>query len=460
METNAKLLWFIGLYLILMIALGIKYATEAKDSKDFVLAGSGLGVFTLVGTLVASWVGSGAITGGGNSASYASGLWIGVGWLVPTLIGMLFFYFVGPKIRKLGKITVAGIIKERFGTTCAALTSLVLIIAYLAMTSYQMKGFAFVLNITTGLDVTIGTWIACVIIVGLAVMGGLKSVAPTDAWSAVIIVIGLVLAVPFSIKNAGGWSHIVANLPENHLKPMGNADVMYLAGLYIPLLFLMLGDSNLIQRITASKSEKELKKSLKMMVCSSFLIYPVIALLATIAKSVYPDIDPGMATLSTTTFVPLVIGGLLLTGAAAIMLTTGDSTLLGCATSFTYDIYGQFINPEASEQKKFKVIRLSIVAFGAISVICLLFFPSILAIQTYSYTVYSAGITPAVIAALLWKKATKQGVLSAIVVGTALTLVLEFGKLVSIPTGLISIPVSFGILVVVSLITYKEKEQG
>ena len=55
METNAKLLWFIGLYLILMIALGIKYATEAKDSKDFVLAGSGLGVFTLVGTLVASW---------------------------------------------------------------------------------------------------------------------------------------------------------------------------------------------------------------------------------------------------------------------------------------------------------------------------------------------------------------------------------------------------------------------
>ena len=261
METNAKLLWFIGLYLILMIALGIKYATEAKDSKDFVLAGSGLGVFTLVGTLVASWVGSGAITGGGNSASYASGLWIGVGWLVPTLIGMLFFYFVGPKIRKLGKITVAGIIKERFGTTCAALTSLVLIIAYLAMTSYQMKGFAFVLNITTGLDVTIGTWIACVIIVGLAVMGGLKSVAPTDAWSAVIIVIGLVLAVPFSIKNAGGWSHIVANLPENHLKPMGNADVMYLAGLYIPLLFLMLGDSNLIQRITASKSEKELKKS-------------------------------------------------------------------------------------------------------------------------------------------------------------------------------------------------------
>lgn len=290
-------------------------------------------------------------------------------------------------------------------------------------------------------------------------MGGLKSVAPTDAWSAVIIVVGLVLAVPFAINNAGGWTTIVSNLPENHLQPMGNTDIMHLAGLYIPLLFLMLGDSNLIQRITASKSEKELKKSLKIMTISSFFIYPVIALLATVAKSVYPDIDPGIATLSTTTFVPLLIGGLLLTGAAAIMLTTGDSTLLGCATSFTYDIYGQFIDPDASEEKKFKVIRLSIIAFGAISVICLLFFPSILAIQTYSYTVYSAGITPVVIAALLWKKATKQGALSAIIIGTVLTLVLEFGKFVSIPTGLISIPVSFVTLFVVSLITYKEKKQ-
>ena len=115
------------------------------------------------------------------------------------------------------------------------------------------------------------------------------------------------------------------------------------------------------------------------------------------------------------TLLPTIIGGIVLS-AAAFTITTGDSYLLSAAANFCIDLYSK-INPNATEKEELKVSRAFILIAGIVAYVILTFFPSILAIQYWSYTIYGAGITPAVVGALIWKKATKAGGISSMIVG-------------------------------------------
>ncbi|MCQ6268389.1 hypothetical protein M1K46_22640 [Fictibacillus sp. WQ 8-8] len=53
------------------------------------------------------------------------------------------------------------------------------------------------------------------------------------------------------------------------------------------------------------------------------------------------------------------------------------------------------------------------------------FFPSVLSIQMYSYTMYGAAITPTILASFLWKRATTAGAISSIITGGLATLIWE-----------------------------------
>ena len=146
---------------------------------------------------------------------------------------------------------------------------------------------------------------------------------------------------------------------------------------------------------------------------------------------------------------------------AAFIITTGDSYLLSGATNITYDIYADRINPNATDKQKFGFTRWTIVITGVIAYILLQFFPSVLAIQYWSYTIYGAGITPAVIAALCWKKVTKTGGIASMVIGTLVTIIYEAtGQPLGIATVLIAVPTAIVVLVVVSLLTQKENKQA
>ena len=84
-----------------------------------------------------------------------------------------------------------------------------------------------------------------------------------------------------------------------------------------------------------------------------------------------------------------------------------------------------------------------------------------LAIQYWSYTIYGAGITPAIIAALCWKKVTKTGGMVSMVVGTLVTIFYEaFGQPWGIATVLLAVPVATIVLIVVSLLTQKGNQKA
>lgn len=455
---NPVLLWYVGGYAALMVALGIFYSKKITTSEDFILAGRGLGTWVLMGTLLATWCGSGTVTGGGNSRAYSQGLWPAMMGIVMSPIGILIMYKIAPKVRAFGKYTVSEILEIKYGSFARILAGIIIILAYVGIVSYQFKGLAFILNVTTGISVEVGTILAAALIIFLATIGGLMSVAPTDALSAFLMIGALVIAVPVVLTTAGGWENICANVPPSHLTLTGNLTPLQLLGYLLPGLFLMLSDQNMYQRLASSKGDRNSQKAMIGWLVGLLLISPSVVIIAFAARSMFDNIAPGMALISTTLVMPTVIGGILLAGATAFIVTTGNSYLLSAATNVTYDIYGKYINPNASDRKKLVFTKVLIVLLGIFSFFLIRFFPTILSVQMYAYTMYGASLTPAVLAVFFWDKVTKQGGVASMLAGAITTLFWEM--VLKRPYGmnsvLVAVPVAVIVLIVVTKLTYKK----
>jgi len=454
---NPNLLWYIGAYAVLMIGLGIYWSKNIANSEDFILAGKSLGRFVLMGTLVATWCGSGTVTGGPTSLAYSFGIGPSLFYGVPSVVGIVFLFIVANKIRAMNKHTIPEILEEKYGPFSRGLGTIIVLLSYVGIISYQFTGLGYILNATTGISVDVGTIIGAVIMVLLATMGGLKSVAPTDAISATIMLVSLIIAVPAAIATAGGWGHMVANLPPTHLNITGSLTVIQLLGYLIPTLFLILGDQNMYQRITAGKENKETRIGIIGWFVGMVIIMATIPIIGIASRSMFPNISPGMALIATSTVIPQFIGGCLLTAVAAFIVTTGDSFLLSAATNFTYDFYGRYINPNMTDRKKLMMTKLVIPIIGVFSYIMVKFFPTILAVQMYSYTVYGAGITPAVLGAILWKRVNKYSGIASMLTGVIVTLLWEIPlhKPYGLNSSVISVPCAIIVLIIVTLMTAK-----
>jgi len=169
--------------------------------------------------------------------------------------------------------------------------------------------------------------------------------------------------------------------------------------------------------------------------------------------------------------VGLLAGVLLLGAACAVVISTGMNYLLSPTTNIMRDIYGRFIEKGASEAKKLALQKIFIVILGVCAFL-MIFIPtvrgsniSVLRYAYTAYTMYGVAITPALLAALVWKRATKAGGLASIIGGGLSALILElviptfFPQIIKggdpwgIPGIYISFTISLVCLIGVSLLT-------
>ncbi len=460
-EHNPTLLWFVGAYGVIMIIMGIYYSRKISNSEDFILAGKGLGTIVLTGTLLATWTGSGSISGGETSMAFTYGIIPALLMMIPTLVGIGILYLIAPKIREFGKYTVSGILEEKYGSTARMIASIIIILAFVGIVSYQMTGLGFILNLTTGMSVEVGTIIGAFLIVFLASIGGLRSVAPTDALSAFLAIAALFITLPTIYVIAGGWEGVTNNVPAEHLTATGELNNIQLLGFLLPSLFLLLGDQNMYQRLASSTGGKSAKRAQIGWLIGMLLISPAISFIAFASSSMFPNIDPGMALMATTTVMPTVIGGILLAAATAFIVTTGNSYLLSAATNVTYDIVGKYIKKEATDKQLLGMTKFFIILLGVLSYILIRFFPTVLEVQMYAYTVYGAGLTPALLAVFFWKRVNMAGGISSMVAGVVTTLTWEIllGKPFELNSVIVALPVAVIVLIVVTLMTSDDRNK-
>lgn len=446
-------LWFILAYLFLLIIVGAYRSRMVKTQADFMVAGRRLSAKVLVGTLLATWIGSGSIIAGAGLA-YKRGfpaLWFDAGVWVAIIV----LYFIAGRVRRFAQYTVPDILEARYNKYARVLGAITTIIAYTAIASYQFKAGGWVLNLVTGISVDQGIIITALFVIGYTVLAGMISVAYTDVVNGIVMILGIAFALPFLISHAGGWSSIVNNLPKEHFQILGDMSLFEALGYSLPTMLLLLGESNMYQRFFSAKDENTAKRAVIGWISGTIVMETAIVLLAIVGSAIFLGIEPEMVILHSARFgLPVIIGCVMLAAIVAIIVSTADSFLLVPSTNIIRDIYQRFINPEASQRKIVLYSRIVVVLLGIFAFIQVRFFTTVLEMAIYAYTVYGVGITPAVLAAFFWKRATAAGGVTSIAAGAITTILWKvLGNPWGVPTVYPPLILSLSCLIFVSLLT-------
>ncbi len=277
------------------------------------------------------------------------------------------------------------------------------------------------------------TIIAAVFIIGYTMSAGLMSLAYADIVTGTIITVSLFIAFPVLLFKAGGFEGMrtafaaMADRPQ-HMQFWGVYTHIHIVNYLLPPFLLVMGDANQYQRIFASRNARGAKQAVTTMVFAALVIELLIIACAWVAASMTPDPENGKYILiyAARHYMPMALGIVFMVTVVGIIISTANSFLLVPATTFIKDVYLNYINPKANERRTLFLSRLLVVVFGVVAYFVTFAFAETTGFfkkALYAYTIYGSAITPSLVAALFWKRATKAGAIASILTGTAVTLV-------------------------------------
>ena len=449
-------------YLFALVAVGVYKISSVKDSEDFMVAGRTLPWFVLVGTLLATWMGSGSLFSGAGLGyrNGLAGLWSSGGaWL-----GIALIYFITKRIRNFGKVTVPDIFEARYGQTAAVLATITTVVAYTTIVSYQFRGGGKVLSmVSDGLvSMETGIIITALFAISYTILAGMYSVVYTDVVNGILMTIGTITALGFLIFKVGGVSEIISvSESVGKWQLFGNWDLertgdisgpIIAISFFVPTMLLLMGDANMYQRIFSARDGGSAKKAVFFWIIGVILLESVISMLGltgsvAASKGIIPDlVGDAQAGIPNSNFqemleagqagsesvipaiarfagLPLLLGLLLVSTMMAIIVSTADSFLLIPATNLTRDVYLKHVNPTASEKQILLISRSLVLILGVIAFLLVSQFKTVLNAAFTAYNIYGTSITPALLAAFLWKRATSLGAIASIITGATVTIV-------------------------------------
>lgn len=432
-------LYLILAYILILMGFNFYRSFKVKSQDDMMVAGRSLGVKVMVLTLICTWIGSGTFIAGAEFAAKAgwSSLWLPAGaWF-----GIIIIYFLAAKIRTFGKYTIGDILEVRYGKFARLFGAITLIISFTAIVSYQFKAGGYILNVISdgNISVATGQFLAALFVITFTAAAGMIAVAYTDLPNGIIILLACIIATPIVVYNAGGAA-AMQHLPPDHLKVInqqfGQMPVLKAISYFLATLLLLLGIQSMYQKFYSAKTPKDARTAVSLWVIGTIFVETVVVVIAVFAASKFwPDIkafldgdtingmDPASIVIEAARkLLPPYIGVLLLAAACAVVISTGMNYLLSPTTNIMRDIYQQFVNSDASQKTMVALQKIMIVILGVVAYLLCTKLTSVLEMSYFAYTIYGVGITPALIAALAWKRATKAGGLASIISGSLVAL--------------------------------------
>ena len=453
----------IAIYLLALVGVGLYKTKMVKNSEDFMVAGRVLPWYILVGTLLATWMGSGSLFSGAGLGyrNGLAGLWSSAGaWL-----GIALIYFITQRIRNFGKVTVPDIFEARYGKTAAIMATITTVIAYTTIVSYQFRGGGKVLSMVSDGLVTLeaGIVITAGFAISYTVLAGMFSVVYTDVVNGILMTIGTVGALIYLFIDVGGMSEIISvaeSAGKWHLfgnwssERSGDVSGPIIAiSFFVPTMLLLMGDANMYQRIFSAKDGGSAKKAVFFWIIGVVVLESVVSMLGltgavAATKGIIPDLvidaqtgitdqvkllearqsgsESVIPAIARYAGLPLVLGLLLVSTMMAIIVSTADSFLLIPATNLTRDVYLRYVNPSAAEKQILLISRILVLVLGLVAFLLVSQFKTILNAAFTAYNIYGTSITPALLAAFLWKRATKEGAIASIITGASVTIIWTF----------------------------------
>ena len=469
--TTSPYFWAVLGYLIVLAVIAASRARAVKTDADFVLAGRGLAWPVLVGTMLASWIGSGTLIAGGEYA-YKHGfaaIWSPAGaWL-----GIAVVAFLAPRVRRLEQFTLPDILELRYNRWAKLFGSITIIIAFTAIVAYQIRGMGIVLNLVADIDPDVGRIIVAGFIIVFTALAGLMSISSMDRVNGLVILLGVMFGVP--VLYWTGTSHEAFTAPiSSKLTWTGGISWAETLAYFFSTCFLLMGDPNIYGKLFSAKDQREARKAAVGWIIATIIVEVLVIVLAVqfalldfskFGAPPIPSDHPEYTILHGARYAfPLLMGCIFLVVSTAIIVSTATSYLLMPAANFTKNVLQRFMWPSMTQAQVVLASRVCAGVFGIGAYLMITQFTSVLEQARYAYTVYGAGITPVVLAAFLWKRVTTAGGIASILLGTGMTVYWEYmtqqteGAFLGIPTFYPAIAASVSGLVIVSLLTKAEPE--
>lgn len=500
--TKSQILIMVSivLYLAAMILIGVYYSRKGsgESSENFFIGGRSLGPIVTAMSAEASDMSSYLLMGLPGLA-YLAGVaevgWTAIGLAVGTYLN---FLFVAKLLRryseKIGAFTIPAFFSKRFGDkkhVLSLISALIIIIFFVPYTASGFKAVGTLFNTLLGLDYHIAMIIGAVIIVAYTTLGGFLAVSTTDLVQSIFMTIALIVIVFFGVNVAGGWDAVFKNaealpgylnLTQGYVAETGQAGSFGFLPIVSTLAWGLgyFGMPHILLRFMGIRDENELKTSRRIAAVWVVLSMAVAILIGIIGYSVSltgaipmlkttaesETIIIQMATLMSKNGVFFALmAGIILAGILAATMSTADSQLLAASSSIAQDLMSDYLHIEMDEKKTMRIARGTVFAIAIIAII-LAWDPnsSVFRVVSFAWAGFGATFGPAMLLALFWKRANRQGILAGLIAGGVMIFVWKYmiapmGGAFAIYELLPAFIINLVIAVVVSLMTEEPSKE-
>ncbi len=453
------LIWFVIVYIMVSVAIGLLAAKRVHNVKDYAIAGRHLPLPVVIATVFATWFGAEVVFG--VSATFVQEGFNGLaadpfGASMCLIIAGLFF---STKLYKLNIITLGDFYRMRYNRTVELLTTIAIVISYLGWVAAQITALGLIFNILTDGVVSqeVGMVIGIIIVLTYTTLGGMLSIAILDFVQMVVIIAGLLYIANIVAGMTGGVAPVVAQAEAAGKLDFfpKNADIWVYITFIGGWMTMMLGSipqQDVFQRITSAKSAKVALWGSLIGATIYFCVAFVPMFIAYAATIIDPAIfgklaeDDSQRVLPTLVLqhTPLLAQVIFFGAVISAIMSTSSATLLAPSVTFAENIVKDFI-PGLTDKGMLRVMRLSLLGFA----LCVLIYAfnserSIFGMVESAYKVTLAGAFVPLVFGAFWKRATSQGALFAIVGGVGGWILIEliFGEDMLIPPQLLGLGVS------------------
>jgi SSS family solute:Na+ symporter len=351
----------IALILVIIYAAALLVLSAGRrggGGVDYLLAGRRLTLPAFVATLVTTWYGG--ILGIGEYAwSYGISTWIVFG--IPYyLAAILFAFWLAPRLRRTGAITIPDLLVEAYGRK-ASTTGAVAVYA-------STVPVAYLLMVATLLSQITGWSILTTVLVGAAfsalyvALSGFRAVVRTDVLQLVLMYGGFLILLPAALAHTGGFGGLWNALPESHRSWDGGLGWQTVLVWYLIALQTVV-EPSFYQRVFAARSPRVAKigviASVAMWIVFDF--FTVFSGLA--ARVLIPDLADPMAAYPALAGLVLSpwLAAVFIVALFATVMSTLDSYLFIAATTVGHDFASQPAGPDIVRRRTRMGLALSAV---------------------------------------------------------------------------------------------------
>jgi len=446
----------IGIYLVILLGIGVVAAKRTKDARDYFAGGKRLGfwavAFSSRATGESAWLllgltGMGA-TIGARGFFVVLGEMIGVGgaWL---LMSRRFHRLT----MRYDSVTIPDYLESRFRDKShmlrmVAAGALVLFVTIYVSAQIDATGKAFESFLgTTHLQ---GALIGFAVVLVYSVSGGFLAVVWSDIFQGTLMLVGLVVLPAVALFSVGGPSGLIDSLnaiDPNLLTASGGGEwnlnvVCGTLGLaMIGLGFL--GSPQIFVRFLALRDEKEIGKGASVAIVWTLLADSGAVLVGMIGRAALtePGIDvesvlggggEDVLPLLVEHVMPAALVGLYVAIVLSAIMSTVDSLLVLAGSAAVRDYYQRVRHPELSDKDLLKISRrvtlgLALVALAvALTVAYTNENRSLFWFIIFGWSGIAATFCPMMILSLFWRNMTSRGALAAMITGIACIPIFKF----------------------------------